>query len=290
MPELREGRVRVEDAVVFGNAGDRALCCDLFHPPEAAGESGADRPAIVLIHGGSWSGGDRTQLRGYGIALARRGYVCMAIEYRLTGVAKWPAQLHDAKASLRYLRTHSARLGIDPTQISVSGNSAGAHLALLLAGTPDVPELEGDSGHAGAGTQCAACVAFYPPTRLYGDGHSPNAYAPGLFEPNVSEAVGRQASPIEYVHKGFPATLLIHGNRDQLVPPRASLMMYDALITAGASAELHLYEGMPHGFDASRAYFRQCVDVMQLFLDRHGCQPNQRAGQTMPAGSSVGQP
>jgi len=288
MPELREGRVRIEDAVVFGNAGGRALCGDLFHPPETADEPGAARPAILLIHGGAWARGDRTQLRGYGIALARRGYVCMAIEYRLSGEKKWPAQLHDAKAGLRYLRTRSAELRIDPTQISVSGNSAGAHIALVLAGTPNVSELEGDSGHAGAGTQCAACVAFYPPTKLYGD-HPPNAYAPGLFEANASEAVGRQASPIEYVHKDFPATLLIHGNRDQLVPPQASLSMYDALISAGAAAELHMYEGMPHGFDASRAYFRQCVDVMQLFLDRHGSGPRTSAGQAADATVLAGQ-
>lgn len=289
MPELREGRVRIEDAVVFGNAGGRALRGDLFHPPESAGDSGTDQPAIVLIHGGSWSRGDRTQLRGYGIALARRGYVCMAIEYRLSGEQKWPAQLHDAKASLRYLRTQSAELRIDPTKISVSGNSAGAHLALVLAGTPNVPELEGDSGHAGAGTQCAACVAFYPPTKLYGD-HPPNTYAPGLFDANASEAIGRQASPIEYVHKDFPATLLLHGNRDKLVPPQASQSMYDALIGAGAAAELHMYEGMPHGFDASRAYFRQCVDVMQLFLDRHGCQPHKSAGEAKAATSLAGRP
>ena len=288
MPELREGRVRIEDAVVFGQAGERALCGDLFHPPEPASGPDTDRPALLLIHGGSWSRGDRAQLRGYGVALARRGYVCMAIEYRLSGVAKWPAQLHDVKAGLRYLRAQSAELRIDPLKISVSGNSAGAHLALMLAATPNVPEWEGDSGHAGAGTECAACVAFYAPVKLYG-AHPPNAYAPGLFEANVSEATGRGASPIDYVHKGFPATLLLHGNRDQLVPPQASLTMYDALIGAGASAELHMYEGVPHGFDANRAYFRQCVDVMQLFLDRHGCGPRKSAGEATAATSLAGQ-
>jgi acetyl esterase/lipase len=272
MAEAEAGRVRIEEAVVFGRGGGRELRCDLFHPPQ----SGALRPAVLLIHGGAWSQGDRSQLRGYGIQLARRGYVCASLEYRLSGESKWPAQLHDVKAGVRFMRAKSAALGVDPAKICVSGNSAGAHLALLLAGTPNLPELEGEGGHAEAGSECAACIAFYAPTKLFGS-YPPSTYAPGLFEAGVTEATGRLASPIEYARKDFPPTLLIHGNRDQLVRPSASLTMYEALSEAGAPVELHMYNGAPHGFDANRELGRQCVELMHLFLDRHVVSPRQVA-------------
>jgi acetyl esterase/lipase len=193
------------------------------------------------------------------------------------------------KAGLRYVRANSTALGVDPAKIIVAGHSAGAHLALLLAATPNLLELEGDGGNKGVGTEAAACVAFYAPTKLFGN-HPPNRYAPGLFEPNASEAIGRQASPIEYVRADFPPTLLIHGNRDQVVQPQASLSMYSALIDAGAAAELHMYDGVPHGFDASREYFRQCVDVIQLFLSRHVGRPTKRSDEAHAASSPSRQP
>lgn len=251
----------------FGVAGARALACDLFHPPEPP-PSPAGYPAVVLIHGGAWKHGDRTQLRGYGILLARRGYLCATAEYRLSGEAKWPAQLHDVKAALRFVRANADRLRVDPSKISVSGNSAGGHLALMLAATADDPAFEGQGGHAGVSTACAACIAFYPPVRLFGE-REPAAYAPELFEAQVTQAQARSASPIEYARANFPPTLLIHGNRDDVVPASASTEMYAALAKAGAPAELHMYNGAPHGFDAQRDYGRQCSEIMLLFLKLH---------------------
>ena len=269
MQQANDGvRVRIEDGVVYGSAAGRALHCDLFHPPEP----GTNRPAVLIIHGGAWSQGDRRQLRSYGIRLAQHGFVCAAIEYRLSGEAKWPAQLHDAKAGLRFLRANSTALGVDAQKICVSGHSAGGHLALMLAATPNAPEFEGESGHAGVGTECAACVAFYPPTKLFGS-RAPSSYAPGLFADGEDVAQARKASPIEYARETFPPTLLIHGNRDRIVRPSASLTMYDALSQAGAPVELHMYNGGPHGFDAVREFTRQCGDLMLLFLDRHVVKP-----------------
>src|SRR5262252_2297249 len=133
------GRVTIEEGVVFGRGGDRELKCDVFTPPDMR----RDRPSVLLIHGGGWFQGDRGQLRGYGIQLARHGFLCVACEYRLTGEARWPAQIHDVKAALRFMRANASSLGLDPERISVSGNSAGAHLSLMLAATPNVPTFEG---------------------------------------------------------------------------------------------------------------------------------------------------
>ena len=118
MPVRQEGRVTVEENVVFATGGGRDLHCDVFLPPEA----GTERTAILLVHGGGWLQGDRSQLRGYGILLARYGFVCVASEYRLSGEAVWPAQIHDVKAALRWVRANAEHYGIDPDRIAVSGN------------------------------------------------------------------------------------------------------------------------------------------------------------------------
>jgi acetyl esterase/lipase len=265
------GRVRVEEAVVVGKAGTRELRCDLFHPPEAF-EAAAGRSAVLLIHGGAWSHGDRNQLRGYGILLARRGYLCATLEYRLSGEVKWPAQLHDLKTAIRWVRANSAQWAVDPAKICVAGNSAGGHLALMLAATAEMPEFEGRGGHAGVSTACAACIAIYAPTKLFGERH-PSAYAPGLFAEGIAEDEARRASPIEYARPEFPPTLLIHGNRDEVVSPLDSLIMYQALSARRAPVELHMYDGLPHGFDVDREYGRHCAELMLLFLDSHVVNP-----------------
>ena len=138
-------RVQVE-TVEVGAAGDRVLQADLYRPPQPNGAG------VLLVHGGSWINGDRTQLRGYGILLGRIGYTCLACEYRLAQDAQWPAQIDDVNVALRYLHEHAAELGVDQGKIAVSGNSAGGHLALMAAAQPVAP--------------IAAVVAFYPPADL----------------------------------------------------------------------------------------------------------------------------
>lgn len=263
IPEVE--RVQVDEGVVFGAGGGRELRCDLFRPPRPR----ADGRSVLLIHGGAWYQGDRSQLRSYGISLGRRGFVCVAAEYRLTGEAKWPAQLHDVKACLRFMRASHRELGIDPDRISVWGNSAGGHLALLLAATPGIPELEGAGGHPAVSTHVEACVAFYPPVRCSA-AHRTDQPIPALFPPDASDAVLAQASPIHYANRAdFPKTLLFHGSEDRLVPLQASLSMYDRLRRAGAQVELHTFSGAPHAFDLEPTLGRLAAQIALHFLQRH---------------------
>ena len=261
MPVRQEGRVTVEENVVFATGGGRDLHCDVFLPPVA----GAGRTAILLVHGGGWLQGDRSQLRGYGILLARYGFVCVASEYRLSGEAVWPAQIHDVKAALRWVRANAEHYGINPQRIAVSGNSAGAHLALMLAGLAD-GTLEGDGGNAGVSSQVAAVVAIYPPTELRV--RHPQDMIGLLLGGDVGRKTEDEASPVRYVHPGYPPTMLVHGNADEVVPVEASFAMYRALIEAGAPAELHVYDGLPHAFDAEAAFGRQVADLIALFVER----------------------
>lgn len=258
------GRVTIEEGVIFGTGGGRELRCDIFTPPGTPRHA----PGILLLHGGGWSGGDRTQLRGYGILLGRLGYACVASEYRLSGEATWPAQLHDSKAALRWMRANATRLGIDPSRIAVSGNSAGAHLSLMVAGTPNLPEFEGEGGNPGVDTSVAASVAIYAPVQLGGPAALSQAVS-ALMGPNPSASALAGASPLTHAKASFPPTLLLHGNADDLVPANASLDMYRALVKAGAPAELHIYAGQPHAFDAAPAFGRQCAAIMDLFLKRY---------------------
>jgi len=264
-----EGRVTIEEGVVFGTGGGRELKADVFVPP---GEV-KDAPAVLLVHGGGWRGGDRTQLRGYGVLLGRRGYVCVASEYRLVPESPWPAQIHDVKAALRWMRANATSLGINPDKIAIEGNSAGAHLALLAAGTPNRPEFEGEGGNPGVPTDVAAAIGVYAPT-LFWHEESERGGLPivALHQPGDA-AIATGASPLRHISDRFPPTLLIHGTKDEVVPPLASIRMYEDLVRAKVPVELHMYADQPHGFDASPEFGRQCAAEMLLFLDRYVRQP-----------------
>lgn len=258
-------RVAVERGVVFGRGGGRELRADVYTPPPGTGNGAG----LLLVHGGRWSEGDRGQLAGYGILLGRLGFTCVACEYRLSGEARWPAALHDVKAALRWMRTQAASWGVDPDQIAVSGNSAGAHLALMAAGTANDPAWEDAGGQAGAGTGVAACISFYGPADLSARMAASEAVeAVRALMGEADEAAYRAASPLSHVGPGFPPTLLIHGTRDNLVSPENSVRMSEALRAAGVPVELHMYADAPHAFDAQREFGRQCADVMALFLRR----------------------
>lgn len=263
------GRVTIEEGVIFGQGGGRDLRCDIYTPP---GEP-RNAPAVLLVHGGGWRSGDRSQLRGYGVLLGREGYVCVASEYRLSPEATWPGLLHDVKAAIRWMRVNADRLGIDPARIAISGNSAGAHLALMAAATPDDPALEGEGGNAGAGTAVAAVIAIYPPTdltRTVGTDARADGVAYEFLGADASTEVARRASPLSQVRAGLPPTLLIHGSADEVVSHRQSIRLYEALEEAGVPVELHLYAGQPHAFDSASAFGRQCAQIMDLFLRRYG--------------------
>jgi len=260
-----QGRVRIEEGVVFGTGGDRELRCDVFHPPALAGPA----PGVLLVHGGAWRGGDRLQLRGYGVLLGRRGYVCVATEYRLAQDAAWPAQIEDVKCALRFMRANAASLGIDADRIVVQGNSAGGHLALLAAGTPDDPRFEGTGGHEGVSSAVCAAIAIYPPT-LLAHGSMPRGAVPAFALSDAADAaLAAEASPATYFGPQFPPTMLIHGTGDQLVPVAASELAYEALTAAGVPCELHIYPEQPHSFDADPVFGRRCADEMLFFLDRY---------------------
>src|SRR4051794_30220034 len=149
------GRSRMSDRVEIetvevGQVAGRALEADLYRPPASNG------CGVLLVHGGSFMHGDRSQLRGYAIFLGRLGYMCLACEYRLAPEWKWPAQIDDVEVAFGYLHGQADALGLDPEKIAVWGNSAGGQLALMTAARRSHP--------------VAAVVSIYPPTDFLGPG------------------------------------------------------------------------------------------------------------------------
>jgi acetyl esterase/lipase len=262
---MPEDRVDIRQDVVFGTGGGRELRCDVYTPP---GEE-RSRPAVLLIHGGGWRQGDKTQLRGYGILLGQAGYVCVVSEYRLVGESAWPAQVHDVKAALRWTRAHAEELGVDPERIALEGNSAGAHIVLFAAGTMNVPEYEGEGGNPGVSTHVGAVIGIYPPTRFHFGERQHGAVPIEALSDDPTAELAEAASPVTTASPDYPPTMLVHGTADAVVPVSASFLMYDILTTHKVPTELHVYAEQPHGFDADPRFGRRTADLMTLFLERY---------------------
>jgi acetyl esterase/lipase len=260
------GSISVEKDIVFGKGGDVDLHLDIYRPPAGAGNG----MATIHIHGGGFTGGSKNSLTERVPPYARRGYVALAVQYRLTGQAKWPSQIEDVKAAIRWARANAKSLNVDPAKIAVVGHSAGGHLALVAAGTPNLPELEGTGGTPGVGTEVAACCAYYPSTEVR---RRPDGTAHSLLPAGSDEAAHRSASPVNYVSPRFAPTVIFHGTADTTIPLESSERFFKQLRDANVPAELHAIEGVPHIFDSNREYAEVAAGLADFFLDRHIIHP-----------------
>ena len=256
--------IKTEKDVLFGKGGQTELRCDIYRPPAGTEK----RMGLIHIHGGGFARGNKEGMADQIIPITSRGYLSLSIEYRLSGVARWPAPIHDVKAAIRWTRANAGALGIDPQRIAVVGHSAGGHLALFAAGTANRPEFEGDSGTPKAGTDLAACVAFYPVTVI-----NPQSFAPALMPEGSDEATNRAASPTSYVTKTFAPTLLFHGLADVTVAPESSQRFLQLLRDAGVPGELHTFAGVPHEFDQHPEFAESCAQLIDFFMDRQVLHP-----------------
>lgn len=239
-------------------SGYRPLLLDLWVPPTAT-----PPPLVVWIHGGAWLSGDRRYLpetlrpNQLFDALLAAGLAVATVDYRHAREAPFPAQLHDVKAALRYLRTFAAELGVDATRVGVWGESAGGHLAALLALTADRADLEGDTGVPGRAGPVAVAVDWYGVadpdalTRLpaaEGTAIGVPDHPPDLLLAGTGPATHDDAAPLRQVHHGAPGFLLLHGTADRVVPFEQSEALRDALRAVGVPAELVPVAGADHIF------------------------------------------
>ena len=240
--------VKVEKDVVVGKGGDTELHCDIYSPPAGT----AKRMALVHFHGGGFARGSKDTLATKLMPITARGYVSIAAQYRLSGVAKWPSQIDDAKTHIRWVRTNANLLGIDPNRIGVVGYSAGGHIALFTAGQSDA--------------EITACVAFYPQTDV-------RNIVQALMPPGSEEAAINDASPITHIKAGYPPTVIFHGLSDVTIPPENSEHLLQALRGAKVPSELHTFAGVPHEFDMHPEFAESCAGLTDFFLDRQVLHP-----------------
>jgi acetyl esterase/lipase len=266
--------------VVYGTGNGRALQLDIF---PATGPRN-HRTAVLQLHGGRWRYGNRKMMAEHAQVLSQFGFTCLPTEYRLLSEAPWPAPLHDVKAAVRWTRANADRLGIAPDRIVIQGCSAGAYLALMAAATNGRAAWEGDGGHADVSSSVNAIISIYPVTLFKKDwegcysGDAPIAatddYLPAslLLEDRLTEDNIRAISPYTYVTPQFPPTALWHGGADAYVPPSHSLRMYEALVQASVTVDLHLVAGVAHVFDFAPSHRAAVQHATALFLRRIVCE------------------
>ncbi len=221
-------------------------------PPEKA-------PVMVYIHGGAWMIGDkREQGKPMMYELVARGWVCVAINYRLSPKATWPDHIVDAKRAVAWVKEHVAEYGGDPSFVAVSGGSAGGHLCALLALSAGDPAFQ--PGFEGVDTSVQACVPFYGVMDMTGSPEGSARFGPGLLEMlerkvmKVKESeqpeLFRDASPTYRVHADAPPFFVLQGVNDTLVPVETARIFVDRLRAVSsrpvAYAELPLAQ---HAFD-----------------------------------------
>jgi acetyl esterase/lipase len=254
--------LRVDKDIVFGKGGDIDLLLDVYHPPQGVAPK---RMAIIHLFGGGFSTGSKNA--GYIVndvrALGKLGYTGVSANYRLTSQGLWPAQIHDTKAAIRWVRANAAKIGVDADKIAIAGYSAGGMLSLLAAGTNGMAELEGSGGNAGVNSNVQAAIGVYPLASTAGN----------LFPTNLSAEertkMMETASPAKYIGKSFAPTIFIHGTADTTVPLSSSIDFFTRLNAAGVPASITTIQGAAHAFDNAAL---DAVEVMahsiDLFLDR----------------------
>lgn len=212
-------------------------------------------PLVIYIHGGGWQSGDKGGIfdRGDTKMLFQLGFAVASINYRLAPQARWPAQINDVKLAVRFFRRYAGIYGIHPDRIGVFGDSAGGHLAALLATADENDGLEG-LGLAGTSSRVAVVVERFGPTDLNDYGSQTTPEGMGMLldllgcDPYVCANLARQASPVTYVTADDPPLLIQHGDKDSLVPYRQAERLAERLRAAGNAGALIKVRNAEHAF------------------------------------------
>lgn len=223
-------------AIVFASGTDYELKCDIYQP--IADEP---RPIMLAIHGGAWTTGSKFAMFRHARILANRGYVVMALNYRLAPQHKWPAQIHDCKHAVRWIREHAAQYNADPERVYAFGYSAGGHLAAMLATTDKDDGLEGESKapYAKHSSRIQGLIAGGAPTEFswIGETDTTLKYWLGQTKKKAPE-IYANASPITFLTKDDPAMVLFHGSSDGLVPVSSPRRFVERCREANVAADL----------------------------------------------------
>lgn len=261
------GKVEIEQDIVYTKAGDSELKLDLARP--AAGEGLF--PAVVVIHGGAWRQGNKADVRGLSAEFARRGYVAVGPQYRLCPKDPFPAQVHDVKAAVRWIKSNAQKYQVDPEHMGAVGFSAGGHLALMLGLTSPSDGLEGDVKAGAPDSRVKAVVNYFGPSDLAASD------IPDICKPWVKDFLGgtpaqkpdaaAKASPLTFVSKDDVPVLTFQGTKDPLVPYNQAIKLADAMSAAGVAGRVELLVGAQHGW--AGAELERTIDETFRFFSKN---------------------
>ncbi len=241
-------KVSVANDIVYSKVGPTELKLDMARPAEGDGPF----PAVLVIHGGGWRAGNKADNRPALAEFARRGYVAISPQYRFCPKETFPAQVHDVKAAVRWLRSHKDEYKIDADHIGATGFSAGGHLALMLGVTGPKDGLEGDVPADAPSSRVQAVVNYFGPTDLAASD------IPDVSKPLVRDFIGgtpseksdavSKASPLTHVNAGDAPILTFQGTKDPLVPYTQATKLTDAMAKAGVAGRTEMIVGAGHGW------------------------------------------
>ncbi len=239
--------------IPYATIDGRTLALDLHLP------GGITRPPLVVfLHGGAWSSGDRKQ---YPEFLLAQGFAVASVEFRSSREARFPANVHDVKAAIRFLRARQVEHGYRAARIAVSGVSSGGHLAALVGTSNGVAELEGRVGeHLRESSEVQAIISWYGASNLSTILAQSTELGRGVREPALKLLLGALpeevpdlatlASPVAHVGTGDPPAILLHGDQDRQMPVNQTLELEGAYRKAALPVETVIVHGAGHGGDA----------------------------------------
>lgn len=251
--------------------GPHALKLDVFYPKPSRRSK---RPAVLLVHGGGWRSGDRSQHVPMAQQLAAKGYVAVTAEYRLSTEAPYPAAVQDLKAAIRWMRAHAATYSIDTARLAVWGFSAGGQLAALIGTTSGNPLFDDGTCYPTRSSSVQAIVdvdgilAFIHPESGEGDDRKSTSAATYWFGSSKTERpeLWQQASALTYVSAQTPPTLFINSGVDRMHAGRDD--MQRQLTQLGIYTEVHSFLDAPHPFPLFHPWFAPTLQYTVDFLDK----------------------
>lgn len=267
--DSREAKV-IRD-IEYARVGEHALKLDLHLPARKS-----KPPLIVWVHGGAWRSGSK---KGMPLGkLVEDGHAVASVDYRLSTEAKFPAQIHDIKAAVRFLRGHRAEWNLPSKKIVIAGDSAGAHLANLVGVSNGNTELEGTVGNERTqSSDVQGIISFYGAANLttilkQSTPHGLNVRVPALELllgdlPTNAPAIARLASPVFHVDRSDPPLLLLHGDQDPQMPINQSLELLGAYQKVKAPVQFEVVYGAGHG--GTMFYDTERLELVRGFLLRH---------------------
>lgn len=257
--------------IEYASVNGHRLCLDLYLPDAAKTPS-----LVVWVHGGAWRHGSKSSMPLEW--LVERGFAIASVDYRLSPVAPFPAQIHDCKAAVRFLRANQVAYGYDATRIAIAGASAGGHLVALMGVTNGMPELEGQVGDdLDQSSAVQATIDYYGPANFLtilpqSTPHGLGVRIPALqlllgSQPENNPKLAKLASPVFHVDAKDPPLLILHGDQDPQVPINQSHELHAAFKKAGVEVLFEVVHGAAHGgrafFDAKRR------DIVESFCRKY---------------------